>query len=183
MQGFELKAIRESLGMTQAQFADVLDISRAFVSLMERGENAVERRTELAAKYLELVKNDRQFDSDRPTKEIAMNNGSRKTRATFAKDVVPGRHYTMWLDKDNPRKAPHKNMPVEIMGWQKRKNPGVFVPGPEKMKGMDPDFILLVKSLTTGEILTVTDAPDNGGAVWWNGQRATFHAIKEAFAF
>jgi len=52
MQGSELKAAREQAGMTQGQFADALGLSGTFIGLMERGEKAIELRTELAVRYL-----------------------------------------------------------------------------------------------------------------------------------
>ncbi|WP_242183182.1 helix-turn-helix transcriptional regulator [Sphingomonas sp. CARO-RG-8B-R24-01] len=55
MQGSELKAIRKTLGMSQAAFADALGLTAKFVGMMERGDAPLEKRTELAARYLELV--------------------------------------------------------------------------------------------------------------------------------
>ncbi|WP_311270477.1 helix-turn-helix domain-containing protein [Sphingobium sp. WCS2017Hpa-17] len=55
MQGDELKALRKRLGWTQGRMAAELDLSTTFVGLMERGEKAIERRTELAVKALEDI--------------------------------------------------------------------------------------------------------------------------------
>ena len=52
MQGSELKAIREALGWNQQQLADALDMSRVYVGQMERDQKPIERRTELAARWL-----------------------------------------------------------------------------------------------------------------------------------
>ena len=52
MQASELKAIRKELGLTQDALADALGLSRVMIGLMERGEAAIERRTELAVHYL-----------------------------------------------------------------------------------------------------------------------------------
>jgi transcriptional regulator with XRE-family HTH domain len=52
MQGSELKDARKALGMTQAELANALGLSNAFIGMMERGEKAVEKRTELAVRYL-----------------------------------------------------------------------------------------------------------------------------------
>ena len=52
MQPDELKALRKGQGMTQDQFAAALGISRKVVNEMENGKAAIERRTELAARYL-----------------------------------------------------------------------------------------------------------------------------------
>lgn len=52
MQGSQLKAIRTSLGMSQEQFAAELGMTQKFVGMMERGDAAIERRTELAARQL-----------------------------------------------------------------------------------------------------------------------------------
>jgi DNA-binding transcriptional regulator YiaG len=45
MEGYKLRAIRKALRMTQVEFAEA----------MERGDKPIERRTELAALYLELI--------------------------------------------------------------------------------------------------------------------------------
>lgn len=55
MQGDELRAIRKGLGWTLAQMAQQLGMSETYVGQMERGQKAIERRTELAARYLELM--------------------------------------------------------------------------------------------------------------------------------
>lgn len=52
MQGDELKAIRQGLGLTQARFAEALGVTGTFVGLMERGEKSIEERTERAARDL-----------------------------------------------------------------------------------------------------------------------------------
>jgi DNA-binding transcriptional regulator YiaG len=54
MQGSDLKAIRQQLGMSQAEFAEALDMTGTFIGLMERGERPIERRTEMAALYLQM---------------------------------------------------------------------------------------------------------------------------------
>lgn len=56
MQGSELRAIRKELGLTLAQLAGELDMSETYVGQMERGQKPIERRTELAARYLELMR-------------------------------------------------------------------------------------------------------------------------------
>lgn len=55
MQPEELKAIRKALGMKQDAFAEALGLSVNFVSLMEGGKKPIERRTELAVRYLALT--------------------------------------------------------------------------------------------------------------------------------
>lgn len=52
MQGDELKALRKQAGLTQAELAQALGLTQTFIGLMERGEKAIERRTELAVRYL-----------------------------------------------------------------------------------------------------------------------------------
>jgi len=54
MQGSELKAIREALGMGQRAFADALGMTQTYVSQMEQDKRTIERRTEMAARYLGL---------------------------------------------------------------------------------------------------------------------------------
>lgn len=52
MQGFELKAIRKELAMSQAAFAKALGVSRVLVNQMEREEAPITGRTETAAATL-----------------------------------------------------------------------------------------------------------------------------------
>lgn len=52
MQGDELKALRKQIGLTQSEMAQALGLTQTFIGMMERGEKAIERRTELAARYL-----------------------------------------------------------------------------------------------------------------------------------
>ena len=54
MQPDEMKAIRVGLGLTQQAFAEALGMSRKAVNEMELGKSAIERRTELAARFLAL---------------------------------------------------------------------------------------------------------------------------------
>jgi len=62
MQGSELKVIRKGLGMSQAEFGDALGMTSKFVGMMERDAAAIEKRTELAARYLQLVGGERLFE-------------------------------------------------------------------------------------------------------------------------
>jgi len=52
MHADELKALRRRIGMTQAHLAEALGLSIKWVGLMERGDAAIELRTELAVRYL-----------------------------------------------------------------------------------------------------------------------------------
>lgn len=52
MQGDQLKAARQSMGLSQADLAEHLGLSRVFIGLMERGDKPIEARTELAVLYL-----------------------------------------------------------------------------------------------------------------------------------
>ena len=52
MQPDELKALRKAAGMTQADFADAIGMSRKAVNEMEAGKAPIERRTEIAARVL-----------------------------------------------------------------------------------------------------------------------------------
>lgn len=52
MQGFELKALRKAAGMTQAELADAIGMTGTSIGLMERGAAAIEKRTELAVRYV-----------------------------------------------------------------------------------------------------------------------------------
>ena len=52
MQGGELKEIRKGLGWTQGRMAEALGMTTTFIGLMERGDKAIEKRTELAVRYV-----------------------------------------------------------------------------------------------------------------------------------
>lgn len=52
MQPDELKALRNAAGLTQAEMANAIGLSRVTVGLMERGGAPIERRTELSIRYL-----------------------------------------------------------------------------------------------------------------------------------
>lgn len=93
-------------------------------------------------------------------------------RATRANQVVIGQDYCMWLDLD-----PTQGIPVKIIGWCLAPNYTVIVPPPTVMKGMNPDYTLLVIDSTTGTQLQIKDDPANGGAVYYGAKRATFHKI------
>jgi len=46
------KARKDILGLSQTEFARDLGVTRQLVSLMERGESPIEKRTELAIRWL-----------------------------------------------------------------------------------------------------------------------------------
>lgn len=48
----QLRALRKALGFTQSELAVELDFSPGFIGEMERGEKAIERRTEYAVRYM-----------------------------------------------------------------------------------------------------------------------------------
>lgn len=48
----QFRALRESLGLTQAALAELLGISQAAVSMMETGAREVSRRTEVQMRAL-----------------------------------------------------------------------------------------------------------------------------------
>lgn len=54
MDGKQLRAIREKLGLTQAELADRLDVNRVTVARWETEAIAIDRRTELAVKFLAM---------------------------------------------------------------------------------------------------------------------------------
>lgn len=56
MTGAELRETRQSLGLSQQALADELGLSRRMIIAMEKGEKPIERRTELAVRYLLLVR-------------------------------------------------------------------------------------------------------------------------------
>lgn len=56
MQAEELKAIRTATGLSQAEFADRLGMSRVFVGMMERGDRPIEQSTALAIRYLDPLR-------------------------------------------------------------------------------------------------------------------------------
>ena len=52
MQPEGLKALRMEAGLSQAELAEAIGMSRVTVGLMERGEAPIEKRTELAVRYV-----------------------------------------------------------------------------------------------------------------------------------
>lgn len=54
MTGNEMKALRQRAGLSQAALATAIGMSRESVGRMERSADAVERRTELAVRYIAL---------------------------------------------------------------------------------------------------------------------------------
>ena len=52
MQPEDMKAARKSLGWTQQQLADALGMSRKAIVEMEGGKAPIEKRTELAARWI-----------------------------------------------------------------------------------------------------------------------------------
>lgn len=54
MTASELKKARVALGLSQAQLAEELGLSRYFVGLMERGDRRIEKRTDLSVRFLLL---------------------------------------------------------------------------------------------------------------------------------
>jgi DNA-binding XRE family transcriptional regulator len=52
MQPEELKALRMNAGLSQAELGELIGMSRVTVGLMERGEARIEKRTELAVRYV-----------------------------------------------------------------------------------------------------------------------------------
>lgn len=54
MQPDELKQLRRAAGLTQGQLAEMVGLSLGFIGEMERGEKPIERRTELAVRYVQL---------------------------------------------------------------------------------------------------------------------------------
>ena len=95
-----------------------------------------------------------------------------KIRATNVNHVTIGKKYCMWLNL----KA-DQGIPVEIIDWYLSTNPKKSVPAPTKLKGMNPNYTLHVKEISTGNTLVITDCPDNGGAMYYGTKRATFHEI------
>jgi transcriptional regulator with XRE-family HTH domain len=64
MQGEEMRTLRKSMGWTLAKLAEELGMSEPFVGLMERGQRPIEKRTELAIRFLALVHGDGTGDPD-----------------------------------------------------------------------------------------------------------------------
>lgn len=46
-----MKAMRQDLGLSQADFAEAIGVSRVLVGQMERDQAPIEKRTAMAAKY------------------------------------------------------------------------------------------------------------------------------------
>lgn len=52
MDPVELRSLRKTAGLSQADMAEALGMNRATISDMERGVAPIERRTGLAARYI-----------------------------------------------------------------------------------------------------------------------------------
>jgi DNA-binding XRE family transcriptional regulator len=52
MQPDELKVLRKVAGWTQDELAEAIGVSRVLIGQMERGQAPIERRTELAVRYV-----------------------------------------------------------------------------------------------------------------------------------
>ena len=52
MQPEELKALRMKAGLSQAELAQLIGMSRVTIGLMERGEAPIEKRTAIAARCI-----------------------------------------------------------------------------------------------------------------------------------
>lgn len=52
MQAEELRELRKSVGWTQDHLAEAIGVSRVLIGQMERGQAPIERRTELAVRYV-----------------------------------------------------------------------------------------------------------------------------------
>lgn len=55
MQPDELKTLRKAAGMTQGEMGEAIGMTRETIGLMERGAAPIERRTELAVRYVALL--------------------------------------------------------------------------------------------------------------------------------
>lgn len=93
-------------------------------------------------------------------------------KATKITNLIIGQKYCMWLSLKSTN-----GIPVEILGWRKSGALSTPVSEPSILKGMDPNFILLVKEISTAKTLQITDDPKNGGAMFYGTMRATFHEI------
>ncbi len=51
----EFRRIRKRLRMTQVELGEFLGVSSRFVSMLEGGHSPIERRTELAMRYLVVI--------------------------------------------------------------------------------------------------------------------------------
>jgi DNA-binding XRE family transcriptional regulator len=52
MQPEELRTLRRQIGASQAELGDAIGLSRVTIGLMERGDAPIEKRTELAVRYV-----------------------------------------------------------------------------------------------------------------------------------
>ena len=52
----ELKSIRQDLGLTQKELAELLGLSRVFIGMMERGEKPICERTAFSVLYISGAK-------------------------------------------------------------------------------------------------------------------------------
>jgi DNA-binding XRE family transcriptional regulator len=52
MNGFEVRELRRNAGMSQTEFAEAIGVSRETISRIERSTEEIDRRTELAMRYI-----------------------------------------------------------------------------------------------------------------------------------
>lgn len=52
MQGEELRALRKEMDLGQAALGAALGLTQQYIGMMERDQKPIERRTELAVRYL-----------------------------------------------------------------------------------------------------------------------------------
>lgn len=67
----ELKLLRKALGLSQDELGDAIGMSRISVGLMERGQAPIEKRTELAVRYLAVATPAPAFDSPKAIEAAA----------------------------------------------------------------------------------------------------------------
>jgi transcriptional regulator with XRE-family HTH domain len=88
MQGSDLKAIREHLGLSQDEMAERLGLSRVMVGLMERDQRPIERRTEQAALLIHVMV-DLEAKRDRAIAELANIRAARLLGADGTTEATP----------------------------------------------------------------------------------------------
>lgn len=56
MQGSEMRGLRKTMGLSQAELADAISLTPKFVGMMERGEAPIDPRTAMAVQRLGLAR-------------------------------------------------------------------------------------------------------------------------------
>jgi transcriptional regulator with XRE-family HTH domain len=95
MNGEELKLRRKALGMTQAQLAEAVDLSRDFIGQMERGIAPIGVRTAAAVRALRAASDDRPTATARDPMERLIEDALLDAGVSFTREGQPGHQHAL----------------------------------------------------------------------------------------